>query len=316
MIAFHGRKMQLTMIAALTIFCFATTASAAAPNVTYTAAGTFAVPQSSGSDLFKLAGEPFSISVVGNSAAVPTKHGAKWALFSGLKMTGTANSGLLPTPISISSSQTSILLATGNPSFDTFQLGTTIKVVGIQLTITCKVQMPKGTLSTPLIHPFTAPVTLNASIASVIYSDTTASTTLAISSGTVNAVVGGASAPAASVTQSADVILHSTGAQAVTHHADGTQSVRSAHGASVDLGAPEDTVALQFYATGVRDGSEVRVQIAGQDVPVLYAGKSDHFEGLDQVSVQLPRSLAGIGEAEVVLTVDGQNSSPVRIHIQ
>jgi len=317
MVSIHSRKIQFMIIAAMTMFCFATTASATAPNVTYTAAGTFTVPQQSGSDLFKLAGQPFSISIVANSAAVPSKHGGTWAQFSGLKMTGTVNSNLLPTPISISSSRTSIVLATGNPSFDLLLLGTTIKVVGIQITITCPIMMPKGTLSGPLIHPFTAPVTLNPSIAFVTYSDTTASTTLTVASGTANAVLGGASTTGASVAQSADVILHPTGAQVITHHADGTESIRSAHGTPVELGASEgDIVALQLYASGVRDGSEVRVQIAGQDVPVLYAGKAAHFEDLDQVSVQLPRSLAGIGDADVVLSVDGRSSSPVRIRIQ
>jgi uncharacterized protein (TIGR03437 family) len=58
------------------------------------------------------------------------------------------------------------------------------------------------------------------------------------------------------------------------------------------------------------------VQIAGQDVPVRYAGATGHFPGLDEVTVEVPRSLAGIGDADVVLTADGQTASPVRIHIQ
>jgi uncharacterized protein (TIGR03437 family) len=73
---------------------------------------------------------------------------------------------------------------------------------------------------------------------------------------------------------------------------------------------------LRFYASGVGDASEVHVQIAGQDVPVLYSGPAGHFPGLDEVTVEISRSLAGIGEADVVLTADGQTASPVRIHIQ
>jgi uncharacterized protein (TIGR03437 family) len=86
--------------------------------------------------------------------------------------------------------------------------------------------------------------------------------------------------------------------------------------APVDPGASGDTVMLQFYASGVRDASEVHVQIAGQDVPVRYSGASGHFPGLDEVTVDLPRSLAGTGDVDVVLTADGQTASPVRIHIQ
>jgi uncharacterized protein (TIGR03437 family) len=73
---------------------------------------------------------------------------------------------------------------------------------------------------------------------------------------------------------------------------------------------------LQFYASGVRDASEVHVRIAGQEVPVLYSGPAGHFPGLDEVTVEIPRSLAGMGESEVLLTADGEPASPVRIHIQ
>jgi uncharacterized protein (TIGR03437 family) len=73
---------------------------------------------------------------------------------------------------------------------------------------------------------------------------------------------------------------------------------------------------MQFYASGVRDAAEVHAQIAGQDVPVRYSGASGYFPGLDEVVVEVPRSLAGTSEADVVLTVDGRAASPVRIHIQ
>jgi uncharacterized protein (TIGR03437 family) len=112
------------------------------------------------------------------------------------------------------------------------------------------------------------------------------------------------------------VVLHGEGARSITSHGDGTQSVRSIGGAPVDTGASADVVALEFYAEGVRDGSAIEVRVGGQSVPVLYAGAADRFAGLDQISVQLPRSLAGSGDADVVLTVDGQTAEPVRIQIQ
>ncbi len=86
----------------------------------------------------------------------------------------------------------------------------------------------------------------------------------------------------------ASVQLHAGGAQVITAHADGTKSVRSIGVAPVELGDSSDVVALEFYASGVRDGAEIHVQIAGQEVPVLYAGPAGHFAGLDQVSVRFP----------------------------
>ena len=126
--------------------------------------------------------------------------------------------------------------------------------------------------------------------------------------------VGTAETPPSSV--KARVRLHTDAVQVITAHADGTQSVRPIETAPLDPGASPDKMLLQFYASGVRDASAVHVQIAGQDVPVRYAGATGHFPGLDEVTVEVPRSLAGIGDADVVLTADGQTASPVRIHIQ
>jgi uncharacterized protein (TIGR03437 family) len=114
----------------------------------------------------------------------------------------------------------------------------------------------------------------------------------------------------------ANVLLHTDGVQVITAHGDGTQSLRPMQEAPVDLGGPSDKVMLRFYASGVQDASEVHVQIAGQDVPVRYSGASGHFAGLDELIVEVPHSLAGTGDVDVVLTVDGQTASPVRIRIQ
>jgi uncharacterized protein (TIGR03437 family) len=114
----------------------------------------------------------------------------------------------------------------------------------------------------------------------------------------------------------ASALLQTDAVQVITAHADGTQSVRPIQAAPIDLAASSDTVMLRFYASGVQDASSVNVQIAGQDVPVRYAGAAGHFAGLDEVTVEVPRSLAGMGDVDAVLTADGQTASPVRIHIQ
>jgi len=112
--------------------------------------------------------------------------------------------------------------------------------------------------------------------------------------------------------------LHTDAVQVITAHADGTQHVRSLRSGPVDpaAAAVSDSVMLQFYASGVRDASELHVRIGGQEVPVLYSGAAGHFPGLDEVTVEVPRSLAGMGDVDVVLTADGQTASPVHIHIQ
>src|ERR1700685_4410543 len=140
MIQIRVRKTQAIDIAVVAIFCLAASEAlvaaspAVAPNVTYTASGIFGNPIS-GADVFKLAGEPFSISVVANAAPVSTKHGAQWAQYTELKMTGTVTTGLEPTPFVLSSGDTSIELATGNPSYDVFELFAPVTVVGIQINI-------------------------------------------------------------------------------------------------------------------------------------------------------------------------------------
>ena len=326
MVFFQVRKIQATAIAAAAMFCLAASEKLVAaspdtlPNVTYTATGTFASPATSGSDLFKLAGEPFSISVTVNEAKVPTSHGATWAKYTKLRMTGTVGSGLEPSPVAVSSSNTSIELATGNPSYDVFTLFAPVNVVGIQINVTATIQMPHGTIPNAKIQPF-ASITLG-SVDTVVYACPTGSTTctggsttLGIASGTLVGTVPAADGVDATEAP-ASVQLHAGGAQVVTAHADGTKSVRSIGAAPVDLGESSDVVALEFYASGLRGGSEIHVQIAGREVPVLYAGPAGHFAGLDQVSVEVPRSLAGSGNVDVALTVDGRTAEPVHIVIQ
>jgi uncharacterized protein (TIGR03437 family) len=284
---------------------------ATAPSVTYIAYGMFANPPISGSDVFELAGQPFSINVVASEAAVPAQNGKQWAQYDDLKLTGTVYSGLEPSPVAITSGAAAVTLATGNPSLDFFLLAAPVRVIGITLTISAEISMPLGTMASAHVHPFTAPVTLTPTTANVTYSDGTASTTLGIN-GTLTTSVSDSQASVAH----AGVGLEAAGAQAITAHADGTQSVRSLGAAPIDLGSPADVVVLQFYASGVSGAAEVRAQIAGEPAPVLYAGPAGHFPGLEQVSVQVPRSLAGRGDADVTLTVDSQASNPVSIHIQ
>ena len=86
----------------------------------------------------------------------------------------------------------------------------------------------------------------------------------------------------------------------------------------IDLGPENNQVFLLLFGTGIRNRSsldKVRATIGGIDAPVSYAG-SQGGEGLDQVNVEIPRSLAGKGMVEVRLTVDGQLANLVNINIK
>jgi uncharacterized protein (TIGR03437 family) len=116
---------------------------------------------------------------------------------------------------------------------------------------------------------------------------------------------------------------------AVHSKPDGTQTselIANPDGTSrpIDLGPPDEIVVLLLYGTGVRyRGSldAVAVSIGGISFTLNaarfeYAGPAPGFVGLDQVNVQVPRSLIGRGEVDLVLTVDGQAANTVRVNFR
>ena len=81
----------------------------------------------------------------------------------------------------------------------------------------------------------------------------------------------------------------------------------------IDLGGD---IYVSLYGTGIRNRATVACTIGGVSVPVLYAGPQLVYAGLDQVNIQLTPALRGIGEVDLVVTVDGQPSNPVRINVR
>ena len=76
---------------------------------------------------------------------------------------------------------------------------------------------------------------------------------------------------------------------------------------------------LTLYGTGIRNRSSlanVTCTIGGVDVPVLYAGPQPEFAGLDQINVALTLNLRGMGEADLIIAVDGVPSNRTRINVQ
>jgi uncharacterized protein (TIGR03437 family) len=89
---------------------------------------------------------------------------------------------------------------------------------------------------------------------------------------------------------------------------------RSCLGAPLNVGGNPLYVAL--YGTGIRGASSVQAYVAGQIVPVLYAGPVAAYPGLDQVNISIPKTLAGSGDVRVYLTADGASSNVVGLTIQ
>jgi hypothetical protein len=334
--------------------------------VTYTASGSFGPNVIQGSDAFKLAGEPFSITLVACESKQPAKSGPTDSIYTGIQLTGTVQSSLITQPYTIKATAVTFVLIEPAKGADLVEMEGNLTVFGSLIYIHGTVALPAGTLTSTKIAPFTSPVSIvtASSVFSYSYSTWTASTTYETGqqiidpSGNAQKVLTGGTSGATAPTWNdtldgttndgtvvwscegpytatelsvngktsataapppapkADTFLHSDGVQVITAHADGSQSVRPLSAAPVDLLASSDKVMLQFYASGVHGASEVHVQIAGQEVPVRYAGASGHFPGLDEVIVEVPRSLAGMGKVDVSLTADGQAASPIAVHIQ
>jgi uncharacterized protein (TIGR03437 family) len=101
--------------------------------------------------------------------------------------------------------------------------------------------------------------------------------------------------------------------------ADGSQSYESLTN-GIDLGAEGESVFLVLFGTGIRNRTSPLTNslayIGGVKTPVLFAGSQGSFAGLDQINVQIPRSLAGRGDVDVLVTVDGKTANPVTLRIK
>lgn len=87
----------------------------------------------------------------------------------------------------------------------------------------------------------------------------------------------------------------------------------------IDLGPAGEQIYLALFGTGWRNRSAlsaVTATVGGVDVPVTYAGPQLQLTGLDQFNLQLPRTLIGRGEVDVVVTVDGKTANTVRVAIR
>ena len=85
---------------------------------------------------------------------------------------------------------------------------------------------------------------------------------------------------------------------------------------ALDLGPESEFVVLSLFGTGWRQvdsASEASVKIGGVDCPVEYIGKQPTIDGLDQFNARLPRTLIGLGEVNVEVTIGGVPANIVRL---
>ncbi len=118
-------------------------------------------------------------------------------------------------------------------------------------------------------------------------------------------------------------------AQLLVVNADGSASVTPVFQCGVNPGScvarPIDWFAanarafLILYGTGLRglaSPDRLSCTMGGVAAPVLYIGPQNGFEGLDQVSVEIPQTLKGRGEVNVRISVDGQLSNVVTVSVK
>lgn len=82
---------------------------------------------------------------------------------------------------------------------------------------------------------------------------------------------------------------------------------------------PGDQLYLVIYGTGFRQRSQltsVTLTVKGVSQQVVYAAAHSDYAGLDQANILLDRSLAGSGDANVVMTVDGVTANTVKINFK
>ena len=99
---------------------------------------------------------------------------------------------------------------------------------------------------------------------------------------------------------------------------DGRQVFESVNN-PIDLSAPGDRVFLILFGTGLRgrsDLSRVQVTLGGAPLTPIYAGAQGDFAGLDQINVELPASLAGRGQLDLLTYVDGWVANTIQFNVK
>ncbi len=87
----------------------------------------------------------------------------------------------------------------------------------------------------------------------------------------------------------------------------------------IDFGPETDRLFLLLFGSGIRGRSAqtaVVVKLGDIETPVQFAGPQGDLVGLDQINLELPRTLKGKGEVIINLTVDGRAANRVTVAFQ
>ena len=87
----------------------------------------------------------------------------------------------------------------------------------------------------------------------------------------------------------------------------------------IDLGSGSERIFVSLYGTGLRGyrgaAGAATVVIGGNTVEPQYVGPQNQYLGLDQVNFELPQTLRGRGQVEVILEIAGIRSNPVLLSV-
>lgn len=145
---------------------------------------------------------------------------------------------------------------------------------------------------------------------------------------TVTITANGVSIPGALNIVSAYPNLFSIGSEGIAvgyvlrYSSNGQQTTEAIIGAGanalipIDLGAETDAVYLVMFGSGLGRNPQVSVGIGGMTLTPTYAGPQGTFTGLDQYNLLLPRTLAGKGKVNIVITADGRTSNQAVVSIK
>ncbi len=84
----------------------------------------------------------------------------------------------------------------------------------------------------------------------------------------------------------------------------------------IDLGQTTDQVYLVLYGGNLGTVTSSSATVGGVTAELAYAGPLTPANGVAQFNIAIPRSLAGAGTVEVVVTVNGKASNAVTVNIR
>jgi uncharacterized protein (TIGR03437 family) len=284
--------------------------------------------------------DPNKLVSITDTLANTTAAGAATETFTTLRtaVAGEILRGISFAPSSTSMPNTPLILSAASPSVTAIAQGGLAFVMGQNLApeageilgpspttldgASVSIQDAKGNItSAPLI--FVSPGQITFQVPSLVAAGTAKVTVTAPGSAqTASNVVIAPVAPALFTVNGSGLVA----GYAVRVSSGGTQTVEPAYtlnaqgqfsAAPINMGSATDKVYLTLYATGVQAAglANVAVTVNGVSTPVLYAGNAG-YEGVDQVNVLLPASLAGSGTVALQLTASGISANTVQIALQ